>query len=226
LDQSTVLIVSDSAEFSGAITGRWQSERNTPAFTLMRSDLCRGLDPESFDAAVVGPVRRSAVAGILNSLEPAGKPLLLVCEENQALRTIRERHPRAMFLQQHDGWLDALILVMGQALQRSEAQRRAQYAEEAQATLRQNAALGGYMLEMRHSLNNALTSILGNSELLLSEPGSLSASARSQADTIRDMSMRMHEILQRFSSLEKELRVVERQAEKEEKRGRGAKAGA
>jgi signal transduction histidine kinase len=226
LDQPTVLIVSDSAEFSSAVTGRWQSERNTPAFTLMRGDLCRGLDPESFDAAVVGPVRRSAVAGILSSLEPAAKPLLLVSEESQALRTVREKHPRAMVLQQHDGWLDALILVMGQALQRCEAQRRAQHAEEAQATLRQHAALGGYMLEMRHSLNNALTSILGNSELLLSEPGSLSAAARSQADTIRDMSMRMHEILQRFSSLEKELRVVERQTEKEGKRGRGAKAGA
>ena len=71
------------------------------------------------------------------------------------------------------------------------------------------------MLEMRHSLNNALTSVLGNSELLLIEPGSLSANARSQIDTIRNMALRMHEILQRFSSLEKELSFVERQAEKE-----------
>jgi signal transduction histidine kinase len=225
LDQPTVLIVSDDAEFSGAVTGRWQSERNTPAFTLMRGDLCRELDPETFDAAVVGTVKRNGLAGVLHALEAAGKPVLLICEEDRPLRIARESAPRVMVLRRHDGWLDSLVLVMGQALQRHEAERRVQRAEEAQSSLKQQAALGGYMLEMRHDLNNALTSILGNSELLLSEPGSLSAAARSQADTIRDMSMRMHEILQRFSSLEKELRVVERQAAKEGKKAREAKAG-
>jgi signal transduction histidine kinase len=70
---------------------------------------------------------------------------------------------------------------------------------------------------MRHNLNNALTSVLGNSELLLLEPGSLSAPARSQMETIRSMALRMHEILQRFSSLEKELTVVAKQAERETK---------
>jgi hypothetical protein len=51
--------------------------------------------------------------------------------------------------------------------------------------------------------------------LLLVEPGSLSAEARSQIETVRNMALRMNEILQRFSSLEKELRVVERQSGKE-----------
>ena len=73
------------------------------------------------------------------------------------------------------------------------------------------------MLEMRHTFNNALTSVLGNSELLLLEAGSLSAESRSQLATIRNMSLRMHEILQRFSSLEKELCIVEKQAERETK---------
>jgi hypothetical protein len=40
------------------------------------------------------------------------------------------------------------------------------------------------------------------------------------------MSLRMHEILQRFSSLEKELTVVDRQAEKESgKKSQTAAAG-
>jgi len=85
--------------------------------------------------------------------------------------------------------------------------------------------LGRYMLEMRHSLNNALTSVLGNSELMLLEPGSLSAAARSQIDTIRNMALRMHEILQRFSSLEKELRFAEKQVETEEDGRSQAAAG-
>ena len=71
------------------------------------------------------------------------------------------------------------------------------------------------MLEVRHTLNNALTSVMGNSELLLLEPHSLSAASRSQIETIRNMGVRMHEILQRFSSIEKELNAVEQQAENE-----------
>jgi signal transduction histidine kinase len=81
------------------------------------------------------------------------------------------------------------------------------------------------MLEMRHTLNNALTSMLGNSELLLAEPGALSAGPREQLETIRHMAIRMHEILQRFSSLETELRYVERQAAYEARiRSHGAAA--
>jgi hypothetical protein len=48
----------------------------------------------------------------------------------------------------------------------------------------------------------------------LLEPETLSAGARSQIETVRNMALRMHEILQRFSSLEKELTVIERQIEK------------
>ena len=81
--------------------------------------------------------------------------------------------------------------------------------------MEQQAALGRYMLEVRHTLNNSLTSVLGNSELLLLEPGSLSAGARSQIETVRNMAVRMHEILRRFSSIEKELNAVEKQAENE-----------
>jgi hypothetical protein len=68
------------------------------------------------------------------------------------------------------------------------------------------------MLEMRHNMNNALTSVLGNSDLLLLEPGSLSAQTRAQMETIRNMTLRIHEIMQRFSSLEKEMNVVAQQA--------------
>jgi signal transduction histidine kinase len=98
-------------------------------------------------------------------------------------------------------------------LRRCEAGDRLRRAERGHALLKQQATLGSYMLEMRHNLNNALTSVLGNSELLLLEPGSLSATARSQIETIRNMALRMHEILQRFSSLEKELKVAARQGE-------------
>jgi hypothetical protein len=49
---------------------------------------------------------------------------------------------------------------------------------------------------------------LGNSDLLLLEPGSFSAQTRAQMETIRNMSLRIHEIMLRFSSLEKEMNAV------------------
>ena len=96
-----------------------------------------------------------------------------------------------------------------------QAMARAHVAEQAVKSLERQAALGRYILNERHTLNNSLTSVLGNSELLLLEPGSLSATARSQIETIRNMTVRMHEILQRFSSIEKELNAVQKQAENE-----------
>jgi hypothetical protein len=49
----------------------------------------------------------------------------------------------------------------------------------------------------------------------LLEPGSLSAQTRAQIETIRNMTLRIHEIMQRFSSLEKEMNVVAQQSIRE-----------
>ena len=201
MDQATVLIVSDEAELSRAITGRWQSERITPTFTLMGGDLCQALDADAFDVAIVGGVPT--------------RPVLLIYDENQSAREVRDLQPRIMLLRQYEGWLDALVLIVSEALRRCEAVSRLHRSEHANALLQQQAALGNYMRDMLHNLNNALTSVLGNSELLLLEPESLSHNARSQIETIRNMALRMHEVLQRFSSLEKELKVVAKQAESE-----------
>jgi signal transduction histidine kinase len=214
LDQPTVLIISDEPEFSRAVMDRWQAEPEAPAFTLMSGDLCRDLDGDGFDLAVVGPMR-SRVASLLEMLDPADKPVLLVWKEKQAAEEARRNQLGVRLLKQQEGWLDALVLVSSETLRLAEATARARSAEEAGKTLQAQAMLGRYMLDERHTLNNSLTSVLGNSELLLLDPGSLSPSARSQVETIRNMAVRIHEILQRFSSIEKELNAVEKQAENE-----------
>ena len=56
MDQATVLIISDDPEFSRVVMDRWQGERNAPAFTLMSADVCRDLDADGFDLAIVGAV--------------------------------------------------------------------------------------------------------------------------------------------------------------------------
>lgn len=218
MDQPTVLIISDEPEFSRAVTGRWQAEPSLPSFTLMSTEVSLDFAPESFQLAIAGAIRSQALSVVLEAMEAAGKRVIFVSDDPSEIETVHERWPAVLsFYKNDDDWLDVLILLAREALHRVNAEARAARAEEANAKLQSQATLGRYMLDMRHSLNNALTSVLGNSELLLLEPGTLSAGVRSQIETIRHMSLRMHEILQRFSSLEKELRVVSLQTAKEEK---------
>ncbi|HUJ94790.1 MAG TPA: hypothetical protein VLW84_05955 [Terriglobales bacterium] len=213
MHQPTALIISDDPEFSRGVMGRWQSERSIPAFILMGGDLCLGIDADSFDIAVVGMLYPGALPAVLAMLEGAKKPVFLVCEESHSVQEVRETQPRVSILRRREGWIDALVLLCVEALKVCQALARAERAEQANRSLECQAAVGRYMQDERHAMNNALTSVLGNSELLLLEPESLPASARGQIETIRNMAVRMHEILQRLSSLEKELTVAARNAE-------------
>ncbi len=214
-DQPTLLIISDDAEFSRSITARWQSERNLPTFILVRSDVSLAFDPENFHTAIVGRIRPESLSVVMGCMEAAGKRVVFVSDDMRTLGTVRERWPGCLALKVQDNWLDTLVLLATESLHRAIAETQARRAEMSRAVLERQATLGKYMLEMRNGLNNALTSVLGNSELLLLEPGSLTATSRSQIDTIRNMALRMHEVLQRFSSLEKELSVADTQVFRE-----------
>ena len=224
MEQATILIISDEPEFSHALAARWQIERDVPAFTLMSSDLCQGLDWDAFDMAIVGPLKQGEHSSVLRSLAPPPKPVLIVCQDQQPAQMARAAHPAFLVLRQHEGWLDALVLVSVEALRRCEAVTRTQCVERSLASREMQATLGRYMLDTRHAMNNALTSVLGNAELLLLD-ARLSDTVTSQVETIRNMALRMHEILQRFSSLEKELTVVEKQTENDSRARSRAVAG-
>lgn len=215
MDTRTVLIISDDADFSRSVTARWQMERNVPAFTMLSGDLWPRFAVDTFDMAIVGDLRRDLLSVVLEPLQSTGQPIFCVCRDTATAQLVRERWPRVVLVRPSEHWLETLVLSSREAVHRSRAEQRARTAELACATLERQATLGRYMLEMRHNLNNALTSVLGNSDLLLLEPGSLSAQTRAQVETIRSMGLRIHEILQRFSSLEKEMNVVAKQAERD-----------
>jgi signal transduction histidine kinase len=211
----TVLIISDEVDFSRRITARWQMERHVPTFTLLSGDLWPRFAVDVFDVAIVGEVRRDLLSVVLEPLHSTGQPIFCVCHDAATAQLVRERWPRTTILRPSEHWLETLVLAANEAVHRSRSEARARAAESACAILDRQAMLGRYMLEMRHNLNNALTSVLGNSDLLLLEPGSLSAQTRAQIETIRNMTLRIHEIMQRFSSLEKEMNVVAQQAEQD-----------
>lgn len=215
MEPPTVLIISDEVDFSRRITARWQMERTPPAFTILSGDLWPHFAVDVFDVAIVGELRRELLSVVLEPLHSTGQPIFCVCQDGPTAELVRERWPRTSILRRSEQWLEILVLAASEAVHRSRAESRARAAEFSCAVLERQATLGRYMVEMRHNLNNALTSVLGNSDLLLLEPGSLSAQTRAQIETIRNMTLRIHEIMQRFSSLEKEMNVVAQQAEQD-----------
>jgi signal transduction histidine kinase len=215
----SVLIVSDEPDFARTLIASWQAERHLPALTLISTELWTrekspGQDLE-YDLVIFGPARAPLTSTLLSVPGPDIAVAICVCRDGNAVAELRASYPRLLVIPQQDAWTQTVILVAGEALRRVEALRRAERAERALARSNRQATLGRYMLEMRHSFNDALTSVLGNADLLLLEPGQFSASAREQMKTLHSMTLRLNEIMQRFSSLASEMRLAEKESQSE-----------
>jgi len=218
LRNASVLILTDETEFASLLTSCWQTERHAPRITVLTSDLWKNQDHAGHDLVVIGPLKNGIASGVLRSLDSASAVILCVPPDSRELNQLRTRYPRLVHVPLREDWAQSLLLVAGESLRRAEALRLAKQAENRAMRSEQFATLGKYMLEMKHSVNNALTSMLGNAELLLLEPGQFSAQSLAQIKTIHSMAMRINEVMQRFSSLASEIRDAENasQAETEE----------
>ncbi len=215
MSQLKVLIYTDDAEFAHMIVARWQTERTVPSFVISDDASWEQHKAPKYDLAIVGPLGSGDPVAAIKHIDPQTRPTVYVANSATTGMAVRHAHPRVLVLNDYEGWVNAVVLLAGEALRRVDATNRAKRAEQTVTAAQRHALLGRYMLDMRHNLNNALTSILGNSELLLLEPGKVSADVREQIETIHSMSMRLHEILQRFSSLETEMQFAERQSHRE-----------
>lgn len=217
MNPPNVLIIADEPDFARTLMARWHAERSEPAFTLMSSDLWNGPNDAQYDVAIVGPIRSGRLTPILKSLDTPMRPTVCVTDDSASLRILRDMHSRVLAVRGIEGWVDTVVAIVTEGIRRVEAQGRAKKAEQAAALNQRHAELGRYMLEMRHNLNNALTSLLGNAELLMMQSDAVSQPVKDQLETIRSMSLRIHEIMQRFSSLETEMQFTERQSLSETK---------
>jgi signal transduction histidine kinase len=216
LSQSSVLIVSDDTEFARTVAARWQAERRGPEITLTTSDVWQSSAAEGYNLVIVGPVRDNKISAILSAFNkiPAAATIYVSTETKDAPQLAAE-HSHVLIIPREDGWIGTLILVAGEALRRAAATARAQRAERVAVESQRNAALGRYMLDMRPSVNNALTSVLGNADLLLLDSESIHPDAREQIRTIHTMALRLNEIMQRFSSVAAEMRAGEKESQAE-----------
>src|SRR5205809_4282755 len=210
-----VLIIADDAAFLRDLLARWQLERIVPGFTVMSTELFNGKATGRFDLAIIGPVRNARLTAILKSMDTGSQPVICVLETAQQAQSIRAEYPRLLVLQQHEGWIESLLLLSNECLMRVDLTARVRKTEQAAASDAHSAALGRYMLDNRHSISNLLTSVLGNAELLMMDADDFPEMARDQIQTIHDMALHMHEIMQRFSSIAVEMQVAEKSSQDE-----------
>lgn len=222
-----LLIVSDEPEFGRLLTARWQTEPRVPALTQVSSDLWNPANASGYDLVILGPLARHRVSGILESFGPAGVAAVYVVENEREAAEAGSRNPECVVLLRQNDWLSMVVLLAVQMLQGIAARRRAENAEKAARVLQRRAALGRYMLEMRPGLNDALTSALGNADLLLLESTGLHSEPLDRIRTLHRMILRLNEIMQRFSSLASELQLIEKPSQSEtEEENPGLMAGA
>jgi len=209
LKNANVVILTDESEFARLLSACWHAERHAPAITVLNSKHWKAEESDAFDLVVVGPVSNNRLQAILGALAPSVAVILCTPADNREFQDLRSRYPRMIHVPLREDWTQTLVLVAGESLERVRAGREAKLALSRATRSECEAVLGRYMLDMKPSLNNALTSSLGNAELLLLEPGQLSAQSLHQIKTIHSMTLRIHEIMQRFSSLAAEMREAE-----------------
>jgi signal transduction histidine kinase len=209
LRTTNALIVTDDADFARLLTACWQLERQLPGLSVVTSELWNSEDPVVSDLIVIGPLKEQRPSDLLSSVAPTTAVILCAPSDPNELAALRKRYPRLLHVPVREDWAQVVLLVAGESLRRTEALHLAKQAEQCASQNANDAVLGRYITDMKHSINNAMTSLLGNAELLLLEPGELSSQSLLQIKTIHTMALRINEIMQRFSSLASEMREVE-----------------
>lgn len=209
MNTANVLILTDDSEFARLLASCWETDRWPPSITVLSSELCQSRTINGYDLLVIGPIAQKIPSVVLSSLAPNSALIVCSAAESREAQQLRARYPRLIHVPLREDWVQTLLLVAGEALKRVAAERNAEVANLHAGQLEAHATLGRFMLSMKPSINNALTSILGNAELLLLEPGQLTKQSLQQIRTIQHMSLRLNEVMQRFSSLATEIHGTE-----------------
>ncbi len=205
-----ILIVSDDTEFVRALLARWRTEMDSPAITAVSMNVSAQANSAGYVLVVVGPLRQGAA--------PPAAPVLhidsTVCAVGDlaSLASVRAKHADWILLPEYVGWTEALLSVAREVLRRTTAEKRAREAELTNHAHQRFGVLGRSLLEARPGMVNALTSLLGNADLILLSDDPMPAECREQVRTIRTMALRLNEMVQRLSSLESEMELNDRKS--------------
>jgi signal transduction histidine kinase len=231
MTRQTVIILSSDASFSREVIAKWPQESagsKAPEFISLDHTLARDLNVVHYDLAIADFCGKSdpenscssehrvsdkktiptKLDNIEQSIVASGKPALII-HANSAADFYAIKGAIIELRREPQVWAETLGLIGREILRRRQAESRSREADNIASAAHADAILGRYMLDMGVDINNALTTLLGNAELISQESG-LPASVHVQADALRTMALRLNGIFQRFASLNKELAVTVR----------------
>jgi signal transduction histidine kinase len=201
-DQEKVSIVSDDPEFAAALLRSWQSARSVPEFEIV-STATPGESPLSCVAVLDG-----AKAFLLRA--EAGS-LVIAVGNGEPIPELVPRERRIVHLRRSDEWAEFAAALSLECVLHKRAMRQVSELEKQLCSPERFSAMGRFIAAQQHELANALTSVLGHSELLMTQPD-LQDDVRRKVETIHAMSMRIYEVLQQLASLNREMQRTERLA--------------
>jgi hypothetical protein len=213
-----VLIVSDDSEFVRSLTARWRTEKDSPAITAVSTGVSPQASSSGYEMIVMGPLRRCAALPAGPDLHPDSA--VCVVGDEESLKVVRSVHANWLLLPECPGWPKILFSLVDEVLRRKAAETRAREAEITNLSQRRFSILGKSLLEARPGMVNAITSLLGNADLILLSEEPLPDSCREHLRTIHTMALRLNEIVQRLSSIENEMELSERKSHLETQESR------
>ena len=213
-------MVSSDRDFVDGLAQSWHRLRYSPEFMVASADAAAAFSRCAVvltdDAAALPQLAAGVVLAIAVTTGAAEEGALP--EPGGKLRVVRLARNLVRNPESGWGWAEYAAALAQETVLRLDAQAQVNDVKQRMRELEHYAALGRFFVEARHGLGNALTGVLGHSELLLLEDEGMRGEVRAQLETIHSMSLKMHETFHRLSSLEMELRVAERQAERETQR--------
>ena len=202
-----VLIVSDDSEFVRSLTSRWRMENEFPAITAVSTGVSPQASSSGYEMIVMGPLRECAALPAGPDLHPDS----VVCAvgDEESLKVVRAVQSNWLLLPECPNWHKILFSLVGEVLRRKAAEARAREAELTNLSQRRLSILGKSLLDARPGMVNAITSLLGNADLILLSEEPLPENCREHLRTIHTMALRLNEVVQRLSSIENEMELSE-----------------
>jgi hypothetical protein len=188
-----VLVVSDVAEFVREVVGCWERETEKPRVTVLSPDSCRQARSASYALAIVGPVRNGGMA-LSNTSLPFRSTVCAVVDSS-LLHLARQSHPEWVLIPEQPGWQEILVSLTHEVLRRTAAEAHVEAVEKWDLEQKRLARVGGALVDARESLVNALTSLVGNADLVLLSEHPLPEELVEQVRTIHEMALRVNGVL-------------------------------
>ena len=204
------LVITDDKNFENDLMMRWKTERHVPRLASLGSESWQDAAAAGCDLVVIGPVYAGALPHVL--LTAACAPAAVaILPPTVSPRQIRMEHPRIVPVRGSEDAIDTAVSIGAQLLLRVACERQLDRTEKTANENQMYGILGRYMVESRHNFNNALTSILGIAELMQFDSLCSSDEVHQKMKTVQMMALRLHGMMQRFSSLETEMRYADQQ---------------